>query len=83
MTSIRTILASVVTLGAVVISSQAGAVSLAVKMACSSDYYAHCSQHPSGSAGARQCMREHSAQLSKGCKNALNGSGAASKLANK
>ena len=74
MTPIRTILASAVTLSVLTIAGQAGAVSLAVKMACASDYHAHCSQHPSGSAGARQCMRAHSAQLSKGCINALTGS---------
>jgi hypothetical protein len=79
MTPIRVILASAATLSVLTIAGQAGAVSLAVKMACASDYHAHCSQHPSGSAGARQCMRAHSAQLSKGCINALTGSKVAAK----
>ena len=79
MTPIRVILASAATLSVLTMAGQAGAVSLAVKMACASDYHAHCSQHPSGSAGARQCMRAHSAQLSKGCINALTGSKVAAK----
>lgn len=53
------------------LSSQAGAVSLGVKLACASDYYSYCSQHPVGSSGVRQCMRSHGPQLSKRCVNAL------------
>ena len=71
MTPIRTILVAAATLGALVTSGQAGAVSLAVKMACASDYYSHCSQHSPDSPGVRQCMRAHGPQLSKGCVSAL------------
>ncbi len=37
--------------------SQAGAVSLSVKLACSSDYHAHCSQHsPDSPASVRHAL---------------------------
>lgn len=51
--------------------SQASAVSLAVKLACKNDYYAHCSMHAVGSPGVRQCMRAVGPRLSKGCIGAL------------
>ncbi|MCC7252666.1 MAG: hypothetical protein IT540_12415, partial [Hyphomicrobium sp.] len=57
MTKFRTILAAAITLGTLTASGQAGAVSLAVKMACATDYYAHCSQHDPNSPGVRKCMR--------------------------
>ena len=57
MTQIRTILAAAITLSTVFAATQAGAVSLQVKMACASDYYAHCSQHAPDSPGVRKCMR--------------------------
>jgi hypothetical protein len=60
-------------------ASQAGAVSLTVKLACANDYYAHCSQHSPGSVGVRQCMRAHGSQLSSQCINALIGAGEVSK----
>ena len=81
MTPIRTILAAAVTLGVLAASSQAGATSLAVKMACASDYHAHCSQHAPGSPGVRQCMRAVGKNLSKGCFNALVAAGEVSKSA--
>jgi hypothetical protein len=71
MTPIRTILIAAATLGTITVSGQAGAVSLAVKMACASDYYAHCSQHSPDSPGVRKCMRAHGPQLSQGCVSAL------------
>jgi hypothetical protein len=71
MTKFRTLLAAVATLGALTVSTQAGAVSLAVKMACASDYYAHCSQHDPDSPGVRKCMRAVGANLSSRCINAL------------
>jgi hypothetical protein len=71
MTKIRTILAAAATLGALTLSTQAGAVSLAVKMACASDYYAHCSQHQPDSPGVRKCMRAVGKNLSSRCINAL------------
>ena len=79
MTPITTILAAAVALGTVAIATQAGAASLAVKMACSSDYYAHCSQHAPDSPGVRQCMRAVGSGLSKGCISALVASGEVSK----
>jgi hypothetical protein len=61
------------------LTSQAGAVSLTVKLACANDYYAHCSQHSPGSIGVRKCMRAHGSQLSNQCINALIGAGEVSK----
>jgi len=75
--SIR-IAAAVVLAGA--FTSQAGAVSLAVKMACASDYYSFCGQHEPGSTGVRQCMRAHGSQLSKPCVDALVSAGEVSKI---
>lgn len=75
----RTVLASALLLGAATFPMQAGAVSLAVKMACASDYYAHCSAHPIGSSAVRQCMRNVGPALSKGCIDALVASGEVSK----
>ncbi|HVZ05815.1 hypothetical protein [Hyphomicrobium sp.] len=49
----------------------AGAVSLRVKLACSSDYHALCSQYPSDSPEVRQCMRAAGEKLSARCLNAL------------
>ncbi|WP_439543811.1 hypothetical protein [Hyphomicrobium sp.] len=79
MTKIRTILASAVTLSVLVMSSQAGAVSLSVKLACSSDYYAHCSQFTPDSPGVRKCMRSVGRNLSQGCIGALVAAGEVSK----
>jgi hypothetical protein len=75
--TIRAALAAVVLTGA--LSSQAGAVSLGVKLACASDYYSYCSQHPVGSTAVRQCMRAHGPQLSSRCINALISAGEVSK----
>jgi hypothetical protein len=52
-------------------ASEAGAVSGRVKLACASDYFAYCSQHPVNSPGVRQCMRANGEKLSKRCVNAL------------
>ena len=79
MTKIRTILASAVTVGVLVMSSQAGAVSLSVKLACASDYHAHCSQHSPDSPGVRKCMRAVGRNLSQGCLSALVTAGEVSK----
>jgi hypothetical protein len=76
----KTLLAAALVLGATAVSTtQAGAVSLAVKLACASDYYAHCSQHSPGSTGVRKCMRAVGPNLSKGCIQALIGAGEVSK----
>lgn len=60
-------------------TSQASAVSSAVKMACMGDYLANCSKHQVGSAQLRQCMRAVGAGLSKRCINALVAAGEVSK----
>jgi len=52
-------------------AGEAGAVSGRVKLACASDYFAYCSQHPVNSPGVRQCMRDNGERLSKRCVNAL------------
>ncbi len=77
MSKIRTILVSAVAFGALTATTQAGAVSLAVKMACASDYYAHCSQHDPDSPGVRKCMRAVGKNLSSRCINALVAAGEA------
>jgi hypothetical protein len=79
MTPIRTILVAAVALGSFAVASQAGAASLAVKMACASDYYAHCSQHTPDSPGVRKCMRSVGKNLSSRCINALVAAGEVSK----
>ncbi len=75
----RAALAAAVALGTLAASTQAGAVSLAVKMACASDYYAHCSQHAPDSPGVRKCMRAVGRNLSQGCISALVAAGEVSK----
>jgi len=55
--------------------TQASAVSLAVKLACKEDYFAHCSMHAVGSPGVRQCMRNVGPRLSHGCISALRDAG--------
>jgi hypothetical protein len=52
-------------------ATEAGAVSLRVKLACSSDYHALCSQYDSGSPEVRACMRAAGDRLSPRCLNAL------------
>lgn len=60
-------LASAMTLQA----APASAVSIAVKMACMTDYLANCSQHAIGTPAVRSCMRAVGPRLSKRCVNAL------------
>jgi len=79
MTKIQNILAASITLGAILVSSQAGAVSLGVKLACAADYRAHCSMHAVGSPGVRKCMRSVGRNLSQGCISALVAAGEVSK----
>lgn len=81
MTPIRTILAAALALGTVATSTEAGAVSLAVKMACASDYFAHCSQYQPDSKETRQCMRAVGRNLSQRCLSALVAAGEAPKAA--
>jgi hypothetical protein len=87
MTPMTTILAARATVALLVAAgtlavaaSSANATSLAVKMACASDYYAHCSQFAPDTPGVRQCMRAHGNQLSKGCVDALVSAGEVSKV---
>ena len=53
------------------LATPAAAVSSAVKSACRSDYYTHCSGLAVGSSELRACMRKAGARLSKGCLKAL------------
>ncbi len=55
----------------VFLGNQAYAVSLAVKLACRDDYFAHCSMHAVGSPGVRKCMRDVGPRLSQRCISAL------------
>lgn len=64
---------------AALLAAPATAASLRVKLACASDYYAYCSQHPSEGGAVRQCMRVNGPRLSKGCIDALVASGEVSK----
>jgi hypothetical protein len=52
-------------------ATAAGAVSQAVKTACSNDYHAYCDKLEVGSQELRSCMRAVAAKLSKGCIQAL------------
>lgn len=52
-------------------TNHALAVSLAVKLACKDDYFAHCSMHAVGSPGVRTCMRDVGPRLSARCIGAL------------
>jgi hypothetical protein len=79
MTPIRNILAAALALGTLAVATEASAASLAVKMACASDYYAHCSQHTPDSPGVRKCMRSVGKNLSSRCINALVAAGEVSK----
>lgn len=51
------------------------AASLAVELACASDYYAHCSQYDSDSPQVRTCMRANGLKLSRICVKALASAG--------
>jgi hypothetical protein len=71
-TTLLTARTAVVLLTAVSLeTTEASAVSPAVKLACMSDYLAYCSQHSIGSPGLRQCMSAHGETLSKQCVSAL------------
>ena len=52
-------------------ASPASALSLAVQMACASDYYAYCAKHDPNGPGVRACMRANGLKLSDRCVNAL------------
>jgi len=69
--SVALIALSIVTALPFVGATSANAVSLRVKLACSRDYYALCSQFASDSPEVRQCMRAAGPKLSPRCINAL------------
>src|SRR5262249_39738083 len=60
-------------------TSNAEAVSRAVKFACMADYFAYCSSYEVGSTALRQCMRNAGSKLSSRCVNALVAAGEVSK----
>ncbi len=60
-------------------SSQAAAASLAVELACASDYYAYCSRYDPDSPQVRVCMRVNGRKLSQRCLRALVAAGEVSK----
>ncbi len=60
-------------------ANQASATSLAVQLACATDYYAYCSKHDTEGPGVRACMRANGERLSKRCVNALVSAGEVSK----
>lgn len=72
-------LAALAAASAIAAPRPAAAVSLGVKIACASDYYAYCSRHAVGSPGVRRCMRSHGLKLSNRCINALITAGEVSK----
>jgi hypothetical protein len=74
------ILAAAITLSTIGFhASQASASSLAVQLACASDYYAYCSKHDPDGPGVRSCMRANGNKLSQRCINALVAAGEVSK----
>ncbi len=60
-------------------SNRASAASLAVQLACASDYYAYCSKHDPDGPGVRACMNANGNKLSNRCVNALVAAGEISK----
>jgi hypothetical protein len=56
---------------AIVFAAHALAASARVKVACASDYFAHCSKFPPNSQATRNCMNDVGDKLSKRCVNAL------------
>ena len=74
------ILAATIALGSVAFhSTQASAASLAVQLACATDYYAYCSKHDPDGPGVRACMNAAGPKLSNRCINALVSAGEVSK----
>lgn len=70
-----TIKTALILAGLALTTGNASALSLRVKLACASDYYAHCSAHSPGSSEVRQCMRKVGLGLSRSCVEALAGAG--------
>lgn len=57
------------------LTTEATAVSQAVKSACANDYMDYCATHRIGTESLRQCMRKAGEKLSPKCINALVASG--------
>lgn len=57
----------------------ADAVDSRVRSACTSDYFAYCSQHDPDGSGVRRCMRTNGRKLSQSCLNALVAAGEVSR----
>jgi hypothetical protein len=64
---------------AILMASQAGAVTAQVRNACAGDYLSNCSQFEPESSQTRRCMRAVGYKLSKGCIDALVAAGEVSK----
>lgn len=79
MISIRTTFAVIAAGFAAFSSTTAGAVDIRVSLACATDYYAYCSQHPTEGPAVRQCMRANGLKLSNRCVSALIDAGEVSK----
>ncbi|MEQ1695159.1 MAG: hypothetical protein ABL901_04885 [Hyphomicrobiaceae bacterium] len=60
-------------------ATEASAASLAVELACASDYYSYCSKHDPDGPGVRNCMRVNGPKLSNRCIKALVAAGEVSK----
>ena len=78
-TTSRLAVATLPLIAALTAASPVHAASLAVELACASDYYAYCSKYNSESAAARSCMDRNGNRLSQRCINALVRSGEVSK----
>ena len=59
----------------VMTSAGTSAASMAVEMACATDYYTHCSKHDPDSPAVRTCMRAVGSRLSQRCIKALAAAG--------
>ena len=78
-TSKQTLAAAGGLVSLVLLATQAFAYSEAIINACTDDYLAYCSAYDENSAQGERCMRAVGAKLSKGCIDALVGSGEVSK----
>jgi hypothetical protein len=74
--TLAALIAATLSLAAV---SPASAASLAVELACASDYYAYCSKHDPDGPGVRNCFRVNGEKISSRCLKALVKAGELSK----
>jgi hypothetical protein len=58
-------------MAAALLATDAGAASARGRVACASDYFAHCGKFPPNSQATRDCMHDVGDKLSKRCVNAL------------